>query len=368
MKSMSFGLTHLTGKAMAPLALSAAMAVFIGTTANAADTEVIPMRIGAGHTPISGQWIKTVNDFFMPEVNQRLEGSGYQIRWITAWGGSIAKLGEVLEAIESNLLDIGYIVYVFEPSKLMLQGMTYRMPFQSGDPLLVSKASNYIYHKYPQFNDDFLKYNQINLAVSVSDPYNMFSKTPVKNFEDLKNIKIGAAGANLSWLDGTGAVPVQTNLNECYTSLQTGVYDATIQPTGASYKLKIAEAAPYMVEAHFGVQSFGALSINKRKYDSLPPVVQDVMHEVAEEFQTVEAKYIVQRYEEDKEGMLKNGTDIYTLPPDARKAWAASLPNIVGELANELEANGYPGKEIIADYYKFLQDNGYQMIRDWDLN
>jgi TRAP-type C4-dicarboxylate transport system substrate-binding protein len=335
--------------------------------ATAADKETIQLRIGAGHTPESGQWIRTVNDFFMPEVNRRLANTKYEIKWITGWGGSIAKLGEVLEAIESNLLDLGYIVYVFEPSKLMLQGMTYRMPFQSGDPILVSKATTYVYNKYPQFKRDFLKYNQIPLAVSVSDPYNLFSKTPIKSHKDVANMKIGAAGANLSWLKNTGSVPVQTNLNECYTSLQTGVYGATIQPTGASYKLKISEVAPYMVEAHFGVQSFGALSVNKTKFESLPAEVRKVMLEVAEEFPAKAADYIVERYEADKKGMLAGGTNIYTLPAEARKAWAAILPNVVGELVKELDAKGYPGKAIVADYYQFLRDNGYEMIRDWDL-
>ncbi len=355
------------GKSLLPLALLAA-AMSTAVPAQAADKEIIRLRIGAGHTPESGQWIKTVNDFFMPEVNKRLAGTKYEIKWVPGWGGSIAKLGEVLEAIETNLLDVGYIVLVFEPAKLMLQGMTYRMPFQSGDPMLVSKATAYMYGKYPQFKEDFHKYNQIALAISVSDPYNMFSKTPVTSHKDLANIKVGAAGANLSWLKNTGAIPVQSNLNECYTSLQTGVYEATIQPTGASYKLKIAEVAPYMVEAHFGVQSFGALSVNKKKFESLPAEVQKAMQDVAAEFPTKAAEYIVERYEADKKGMLANGTKIYTLPSEARKAWAASLPNVVGELVKELEAKGYPGKQIVADYYKFLQDNGYEMIRNWDLN
>ncbi len=334
----------------------------------AKDKQIIRLRIGAGHTPESGQWVKSVNDYFMPEVNKRLIDTKYQIKWITGWGGSIAKLGEVLEAIEVNLLDVGYIVYVFEPSKLMLQGMTYRMPFQSGDPLLVSKASSYMYKKYPHFKRDFHKYNQIALAVSVSDPYNMFAKAQTRSHMDLSGVKVGAAGANLSWLKNTGAIAVQTNLNECYTSLQTGVYDATIQPTGASYKLKISEAAPYMVEAHFGVQSFGALSVNKRKFESLPAEVQKVMQAVAEDFQDEAANYILNRYESDKRGMIAAGTRIFTLPAEARKAWAASLPNVVGDLASELESRGYPGKKIVADYYNFLQENGYEMIRDWDLN
>ncbi len=336
-------------------------------TQNSDEKEVIKLRIGAGHTPESGQWIKVLEDFFMPEVNARLAEKGYEIRWVTGWGGSIAKLGEVLESVEANLLDMGYIVYVFEPSKLMLQGMTYRMPFQSGDPLLVSKASVYLYDKYPQYKNDFHKYNQTCLAVSVSDPYNMYSAFEVKSFEDLVGVKVGAAGANLSWIENTGAVPVQTNLNECFTSLQTGVYDATIQPTGACYKLQVYTEAPYLLEAHFGVQSFGALVINNDTLAGLPSEVADVLQEVAVEYQTKEAEYILERYEADKAAMEAEGTKIYTLPQEEREKWAAMLPNVVGALCDELTELGYPAKEIISDYYSFLQDNGYEMIRDWEL-
>ena len=330
--------------------------------------ETIKIRIGAGHTPESGQWIKVIEDFYMPTVDARLADSGYEIEWITAWGGSVAKLGEVLEAIETNLLDMGYIVYVFEPSKLMLQGMTYRMPFQSGDPLLVSKVSQYMYDKYPDFKNDFQKYNQTCLAVSVSDPYNMYSNFKVESYKDLSGVKVGAAGANLSWIENTGAVAVQTNLNECFTSLQTGVYDSTIQPTGACYKLQVHTEAPYLLEAHFGVQSFGSLCINNDTLAKLPEEVKKVFEEVAVEYQDKEAEYILKRYEEDKAGMKAEGTDIYTLPQEERVKWAAMLPNVVGNLSKELTDHGYPAKEIISGYYKFLEENGYEKIRDWDLN
>ena len=329
--------------------------------------KTIVLRIGAGHTPESGQWIKVIEDFYMPEVDARLENTGYKIEWIPAWGGSVAKLGEVLEAIETNLLDIGYIVYVFEPSKLMLQGMTYRMPFQSGDPLLVSKASSYLYEKYPDFKNDFNKYNQTCLAVSVSDPYNMFAKDKVETFKNLEGIKVGAAGANLSWIQNIGSVPVQTNLNECFTSLQTGVYDATIQPTGACYKLQVHTEAPYLVEAQFGVQSFGAISINNDTLAKLPDEVKTVLQDVAVEYQDKEAEYILQRYEEDKSHMKAEGTEILTLSYEERVKWAAMLPNVVGDLSKELTELGYPAKEIISDYYGFLQENGYEMIRKWAL-
>jgi len=338
------------------------------SAAPSGEVETITLRIGAGHTPESGQWIKVIEDFFMPEIDARLEGTGYEIEWVTAWGGSVAKLGEVLEAIETGLLDIGYIVYVFEPSKLMLQGMTYRMPFQSGDPLLVAEASAYMYDKYPEFKEDFNKYNQSCLAVSVSDPYNMYANFDVKSYTDLEGVKVGAAGANLSWIENTGAVPVQTNLNECFTCLQTGVYDATIQPTGACYKLQVHTEAPYLLEAHFGVQSFGAISMNNDTLAGLPEEVKSVIEEVSVEYQTKEAEYILQRYEEDKAGMEAEGTTIYTLPQEERVKWAAMLPNVVGDLCDELTELGYPAKDIISDYYGFLQENGYEMIRDWELN
>ncbi len=330
--------------------------------------EVIEMVVGAGHPADTVQWTYGVTHFFQKNVQERVAAeTDYEIQWTEAYGGTVAKLGEVLEAVEGGLLDVGMIVYVFEPTKLMLEGMTYRMPFQSPDPIVVAEAAMELYEEYPEFKADFEKYNQKFLGLAVSDNYNLFTTFPVDEVSDLENKKIAGAGANLKWIEGTGTVGVQSNLNEGYTSMQTGVYEGFINPTGAMYRFKIHEVSDYLLLADFGVQIVGGLTINMDTWNSLPEEVQQIMLEEGENMTMLEAQYTKDLYESDLAAMESEGVTITQLSQEAKEEWVAKIPNVPGELAAELNSLDYPGTEIVKAYFAKLVERGFIMPRDWEL-
>ena len=49
----------------------------------------------------------------------------HKIEWTEAFGGSVCKLGECLEAIESGLIDIGDAHAPFEPAKMLAHNFAY---------------------------------------------------------------------------------------------------------------------------------------------------------------------------------------------------------------------------------------------------
>ena len=67
------------------------------------------------------------------------------------------------------------------------------------------------------------KYNQKLLAKMVLDSYEIFSSAPIEKFSDLSGKKIGGSGRNLLWLENTGAVGIQSNMGDGYTSLPIGL-------------------------------------------------------------------------------------------------------------------------------------------------
>lgn len=355
-----------TPAAPAPAAPAPAASAPASTQPSAAK-KVITLRIGSGHAE-SNPWVTVLEKFFVPEVSKRVsERTNYQIEWVKAYGGSVIKLNDELEGIEAGLVDIGTTILVFEPAKLMLQTMVYRMPFSCSDPEVVAKAAGQLYDEYPIFRDTFEKYNQKFLALGVSDPYSLYSTKEIKSLADVKGMKIGAAGANLSWIDGSGAVPVQTNLNECYQSLQTNVYQATIQPTDSCYNLKIPEIAPYLLEANFNCVPFNSITINMDKWKSLPKEVQDIIAEVGKEYEVEEPKYIKEVYARDVEKMKAQGVKVYTLPREEQVKWAAALPDVVNKMVTELNGKGYEGTKIVNRYYELLQKAGFEKVRDWKI-
>lgn len=333
-----------------------------------AEKKVIKLRIGAGHLPDTTTWIGVLDSFFVPEVEKRVaERTNYKIEWNKTWGGTVAKLGEELEAIESGLLDLGFIVYVFEPTKLMMHGMTYRLPFTSPDPVLSAKAASEMYDKYPQVKTAFEKYNQKFLAVAVSEAYDLFTTFPLSKVSELKGKKIAGAGANLTWIEGTGAIPVQSNMNEAYTSMQTGLYQGFINPTSSMYRFKIHEVSKYLLQVGFGCMIVGGVTVNMNVWNKLPKEVQDIMLEVAKEYTAKQAQVTLEQYNKDVAAMQKDGVTITVLDPVEKEKWVNMLSNIPGGWAKEVDATGLPGTAFLKDYLKRMEELGYKAPRQWEL-
>src|SRR5690606_40025867 len=93
-------------RAIATAAVGALGLALLGTPGPATAAEKISLRIGAGH-PAAATWITTIRELFMPRFAERVKAeTEYEIQWTEAWGGSVCKLGECLEAVESGLLDM----------------------------------------------------------------------------------------------------------------------------------------------------------------------------------------------------------------------------------------------------------------------
>lgn len=330
--------------------------------------EKITLRIGSGHSE-SNPWITALEDYFVKNVTERVSAeTNYEIDWVKSYGGSVISLGNELQGVQDGLVDIGCTILVFEASRLPLQDMVYSMPFSCSDPLIVAETVKQMYAEYPEFTSTYeTDYNQKFIGIGVSDPYGFYSTKEVKFLDDVKGMKIGAAGINLSWIEGSGAVGVQTSLNDTYQNLQTNVCQATIQPTHSCVNLKVYEVAPYYLDANFNVVPFNAITVNMDTWNALPEEVRTILTEVGEGYLDYEANYINEIHEQDLKELEAKGCTIVALSREEQEKWAASLPDIVNGLVKSLDSAGYNGAEIVEQYYQVLEAQGIERFRDWNI-
>jgi TRAP-type C4-dicarboxylate transport system substrate-binding protein len=242
------------------------------------------------------------------------------------------------------------------------------MPVSSSDPLIVADVIKVMYEEYPEFTTVYEeKFNQHYLGIGVSDPYGFFSTKEVRSLDDVAGMKIGAAGINLAWIEGSGAAGVQTSLNDTYQNLQTNVCQATIQPTHSCVNLKVPEVAPYYLDANFNVVPFNSITVNLQTWNSLPVEVQTILNEVGEGYLDYEAAYINTIHEQDLIAIEEAGGTVINLSREEQVRWAASLPDIVNDLVKRLNAAGFKGSEIVERYYQLLEERGVERIRNWNI-
>lgn len=345
-------------------AATAATLMLAGTGTASADN--FRLTIGAGHPADAAVWITMMRDFLAPEIAKRVEQkTGHKIEWVNAYGGSVCKLGECLEAVESGLVDIADLHVAFEPTKLMAHNFPYFVPFGTPDPVVAAKAARKVYDTVPELKKILeTKYNQIFLAVGAVGNYNMLTTFAWDKVEQLKGRKVAAAGPNIPWLQAVGSIPVQSNLNEAYTSFQTGVYDGWIMFPDATVGFKLHEVAKNYTFTDFGAIANVVICINKDTWKKLPKQVQDIMLEVGKEYTEVESKAALEKGQRSVETMKAAGSNVRSLSDVEKAKWANALPDIPNLRTAEINKAGQPGAAVGA-YIKALKEAGVKLPRDW---
>ncbi len=197
--------------------MSAAALAVAAAIAAPAGADTIRLSIGAGHPEVAA-WIAALKNGFIPAVSERAAAAGHMIEWTEAWGGSVCKLGECLEAVESGLLDIADVEAAFEPAKLQAHNFTFFAPFGAADPRIAQAAAAKVYEETPALAETLRRrFNQIPIGIGVVGNYGLVTNFLWEDVKGLDGHKFAAAGPNLPWLEGVGVVGVQSTLNEAYT-------------------------------------------------------------------------------------------------------------------------------------------------------
>jgi len=333
-----------------------------------AQAETIRMTIASSHTT-GLPWVGVMHTLVVPESNRRLEalGSPNRIRWTEAYGGSLYKYDNTLEAVEIGLTDMGWVGTLWELSKMPLQNVTYYAPFVTDDFELIFELMNELHERVPALNDAWTAQNQRFLGGSVLDTYHLMTNFPVRTVEDLRGRKILAPGPSAAWLEGTGAVAVDGGLTTYYTQIQTGVADGVLTILTGAPPYRIHEVAPYITLVGLGGQLTGGLAINLDKWSSLPADVQAVLEELGIEYSRGVANELGVRYERGLASMQADGAEVFELPLEEKLAWLNGLPNIAGRWAAATEERGIPAREVLQIYMESMRRRGATPLRNWDM-
>ena len=345
------------------LALSLVLSLFIGP----ASAKTYKLTVVAGHPPIF-LWVTLCRDFFIPEVDKRLQEAGgkHKIVWNQAYGGTVAKIGGALEAIEEGIADMGFVGTIFEAPKMPLHNVTYMTPFGTDNIFYVVDIIAELQKKIPALAQEWSKHNQIYLGGAALDTYGSLTNFPVKTVDDVNGHKIAAPGPSANWLKGTGGVPVASNLNEYYNGIKTGVFEGTLTFMTAASAIKVHEVAPYICMVNFGSQFAGGLSINKDVFESFPPEVQKIFIDVGKLYNKKLAEAQAARADKAMAAMVAGGAKVVQLSDEERARWANKLPNVPMAWAQSMEKKGLPGKAMLKGYLDGLRARGVKLARDWD--
>ncbi|MCC7348710.1 MAG: C4-dicarboxylate TRAP transporter substrate-binding protein [Variibacter sp.] len=306
------------------------------------------MRIASGH-PAANTYVQLMQDFFVPEVTKRVAArTKHKIEFVEGYGGSMVKVADTLEGVQSGIIDIGGYCFCFEPSNLPLHPFQVMLAFGTMSPVMSVKVARAVYDKVPYLSkvlED--KFNQKLIGLIADNGYNLGTTFEWNTLADLKGRKIAGAGLNLKWLEYAGIVPVQSSLVEAYTSMQTGVYNGWIMFPSGWVNFKLFEIGKHYTEVGFGAITWHGLTINKARFARLPKEVQDIILEVGREYEARTGTVNEENYPKQIELLRASGAVVKTLPQSVRVEWATALKDWPQQKAAELDKMGLPGSQVL---------------------
>ena len=345
----------------------AAAALAWAPGAMAQQTETIRLTIASSHPPVI-PWVAAMKNTVVAKTNKALEakGSKYRIEWNEAYGGVLFNFENTIEAVEQGITDFGWVGTLWEPAKMPLHNIGFYTPFSNDSPDVIVKVMDEMSSKNPAFAKEWESNNAVFFSTTTSDSYQLFTKFPVRSLADLKGKKLLAAGAVGGWVEGLGATFVNAGIPTFYNALQTGVGDGVVLIPSGAIPIKLHEVAPHVTIVNLGAVAFGGFAVNKKKWESLPVEVRDVLRPIALEYALENVRIVKEREKAGMARIVNEGAKIYVLPDDERKRWAAAMPNLAKAWVEDNEKKGVPARQIMKDYMAALRKAGAKPLRDWD--
>ena len=355
-----------TKRIFSKLLMAVAVFAAVSLISSSAMAKTYRWVMGAGHPKTALGGLKVFGDWYSAELTKRIKAAtGDDVKWVFAFGGAIAKVGDELEALEQGTLTFGPVQYPFEWAKLPMGGVFYQVPFSSTDQMLMNQVGYDLHKKVPYMQQQLEKNNVKYIGHMGWDSYQLVTTFPVKKISDLKNRKISGAGPNLEWIKVVGAVPVQGNLTEWYTSMQTGVVDGVLATVSWMVGFKFYEVAKYCTLADFGSVPGTAFGMNLDEFNNLPKKIQDIILETGAELHVRVAELGEADYDKAMRILKKNNVTFFQMTDRQKKRWAEMMPNIPDRFAKSYEAKGIPARQIVKFVIEAQKQAGYKFPREW---
>ena len=341
-----------------------------GLMISASFADTVLLRVGSGHPSKPTSYVTMMEKVLVPNIKKRVAAeTNHKIKIIEAYAGKIAKVHETLEAVEKGLLDIGSYCVCFEASKLLPWNFDYFLPFTAQNLETTWAVKHKVIKKFPALTEMLEeKYNQKFLGMTGWDDYGIGTVKPWSKANDLKGVKIVAAGPNLPWVSLFGAVPVTSTLPTLYNDLATGVGEGNIIfPSAQAGGFKFYEVAPYWKVMGFGAMAVNITTINLDTLKKLPPEVAKIIIEEAKVYELAAVKDAQVRYEKGLKELVKFGkkkgiNDAVTyLPLDQQKIWANVIKDWPNTRAQDITKEyGIDGAALMNAYIEEIEKTGHK--------
>lgn len=305
------------------------------------------------------------------------EWSGGKITFEIVWGQPIAPLDQVTEAIESGLIDIGYEVPIYSPTKYpAINDLVVAMAGAPASPFLAEMvavaAAEDVAWNTPEIVADYEDKGVTALApvqLQFSNALQCTSPATTLAEIDGKQSRVGST-ADADIVQALGGTGVSLQYTEVFEALERNTIDCSMNGLVVGVTAGLPEVAPYVTvpsESSLGRSPNSLIAGNK--YDALPLAAQQLVFDSLIEYFAGGQKANLQYAIEAVEQVDAAGGSFGRLDADAEAALAGAIDELHAEVEN---SENLDGAAMLSDIDAALEkwtgiaeELGYEDFEDW---
>ncbi len=307
-----------------------------------------------------------VRTHFQAEVTRRVAEAGAgEIVWDEMHGGTLTRMGGVLEALEDDLALFGIVTVNHETGRLPLQNLTFQMPFTTEACVIVGAAYQRVHEQIGGMTDAMSAARQTFVSGIASDGYNFISVQPIRNAAEVRGLKVGMVDRLEAWIAGVQGIPQRLPDDTMGARMEAGVLGAAVLPTSEMGRLGLKRDADHYTRTGFGAQVPYVLNVNTEALAALPEAVRTAIDETRTAFTQSAAQAYCEAGDNALADLKAQGVRTTKLLKTRRFQWADSLAPLAQQWATANDAAGRPGSAAVDMFVTELRAAGVTLLRDW---
>jgi TRAP-type C4-dicarboxylate transport system substrate-binding protein len=287
---------------------------------------------------LSEQWCK--------EIEKRTNG---RVKITHFGGGTLVSAPQIYDSTVKGICDIGHSVVSYTSGRFPLSEVV-DLPLGYASGIQATRLVNAFYKKFKpkEFDDTEILY------MHAHGPGYFHTKKVIASLDDIKGMRIKSTGISSKIVQAIGGVPVTMPIPETYDALQKGLADGVLLNTDTLKSLRFGDYCHCTIENNgLGYTISFFVTMNKEKWNSLPPDIQNIFREVSEEYAEKMGQAWDDADKEAKEFVVRKGGHKFVTASKEEVAKAREkMKPIISDYVRNIKAKNLPGEEAL----KFCQD------------
>ena len=294
------------------------------------------------NTAILTEWTK--------EIEKRTNGT---VKITIFPGGTLTPADKCYDGVVRGISDFGNADLAYTRGRFPLTEVFY-LPLGIKSALVATRMVNEFYAKFQPKELDETKI----MFFICHGPGLVHTKKPVRSLEELKGMKIRSTGMSTKIVLALGATPVAMPMGDAYDALSRGVTEGIVCPYEALYGWKLGEVIKSTTE-DYPCAYFSAffITMNKDKWNALPPDIQKIIESVNREYIDKAGKAWDEIDKQGKDFTVKLGNQIIPLSKEEGEKWTKAVKPLLDEYVTAMKAKGLPAEEALKFCLDYLKKN-----------